>query len=152
MWGEAGRSRTSSLLGAMALLLICSAAVLMGQWADRGAKSNGPESPLVSYASAVGRGDLASALQQLMPGLREGSSSFVEWQLGNRYTILESAVRTVAPIDRALGHADGSHATVVVTMEIDGKGNPLWRTTEEMPVQLVDGRWYLAKTPLELPN
>ncbi len=126
--------------------------VLAGEWADRAARSTGPEEPVVAYAAAIESGNLAGALQQLKPDLREKSASFVAWQLGNRYDILESAVQTSSPIDQLLGKGDNTRATVVVTMQIEGKGNPTWRTTEEMPVQLVDGHWLLAKTPLELPN
>ncbi len=136
----------------MALLLAATLIVLAGEWADRAERRSGPESPVMAYAAAIQRGDLASALQQLAPDLREKSRSFVAWQLGNRYDIMESAVQTSAPIDRLLGKGDSTRATVVVTMQIEGKGNPTWQTTEEMPVQWTNGRWLLAKTPLELPN
>lgn len=144
--------RSAALLASLVLLLIAGAAVLVGAWSDRGSRSSGPEGPVTAYASAIGHADLGGALDQLLPGLRDRSSSFVQWQLGNRYNILESAVRTSSPMDQILGRANVDRAIVVVTMEIEGKGNPRWRTTEELPVERVDGRWYLAKTPLELPN
>lgn len=146
------RNNTLSLLAALAVLVIGTLTVLAGEWADHAARSTGPEAPVVAYAAAIEHENLAAALQQLMPGIRSRSSSFVAWQLGNRYDILESAVQTTAPLDRLLGKGDPTKAVVVATLQIDGKGNPTWRTTEEMPVQLVDGRWLLAKTPLELPN
>jgi len=152
MIAHSGRAEALSLFAALALLVAGAITVFAGEWADRSAKSSGPESPVIAYAAAIERADLAGALQQLMPDLRGRSSSSVAWQLGNRYNILESAVQTTAPLDRLLGTGDKTRAVVVVTMEIEGKGNPRWRTTEEMPVQLVDGRWLLAKTPLELPN
>lgn len=105
---------------------------------------------MTAYFGSVERGDLNGALARLAPELRERSRAFVEWQLGNRYAILESAVRGDSLMDRLAGWADGA-TSVVVTMEIEGKGNPRWRTTEEFPVRRADGQWLLAKTPLELP-
>jgi hypothetical protein len=145
------RLRGRPLVAALALLLTAAVVVLVGAWIDRGARASGAESPMVAYASAVERGDLDGALQQLMPELRDRSRSFVAWQMGNRYSILESAVRTASLQDSLLGRADGKRAVVVVVMDVDGKGNPRWRATEDLPVQMVEGRWYLAKTPLELP-
>ncbi len=69
--------------------------------------------------------------------------------MGNRYHLLESAVRTDSLVDRILGRSDPTAATVVVVLEVEGKGNPTWRAVQEIPARLVGGKWLLEKPPLE---
>lgn len=134
----------------LVLLEAALAAAIVGTLAgtDRQNRSTGPESPVAAYVAAVAREDLAGALDQLLPELQEGAAPFVGWELGNRYTILESAVRTVSLLDRLAGKAVGS-PTVVVTLEIQGEAGARWRATEELPVGFAEGRWYLQKPPLQ---
>lgn len=129
-------------LATLALLV-----VVVGSWTDRVGRSTGPELPLYEYAGAIGREDLEKALQQLAIQLRSPAISFVAWELGNRYTILESAVHTDSLMDQLLGRAHG-RTKLVVVLEIETVGQAPWRATEELPVQKIDGRWYLLKAPL----
>lgn len=139
--------QAGSLLLVAALAALSSAIVAVGAWSDQAGRSAGPELPVAAYAAAVGREDLQGALEQLAPELREVATSFVAWELGNRYTILASVVRTEPLLDRLLSGSDGQ-PRVVVIMEIETVGQPPWRATEELPVRQRDGRWYLLKVPL----
>ncbi|GEM_PF-1403992 len=136
-----------SLLLSLALLSLLAAVVVLGAWADRAERSSGPELSLLAYASAVAREDLSGALDCLAPPLRERAAPFVEHQLGNRYTVLESVVRTESAASRLLG-GDAGMARVVVVMEIQ-EADATWRTTQDLPVQQADGRWLLLKVPLQ---
>lgn len=131
------------ILGAMA-----ATAVAAGFWFDRQSSAAGPEDPVVAYVSAIGRQELSPALAQLAPEIQEKSAPFVEHQLGNRYAILESAVRGDSLLDRLSGRPGGV-TRVAVTMEITELGQTTWRASEELPVEQRDGRWYLLKPPLE---
>ena len=137
-----------ALLLALALTALAAVVVVAGALLDRADRSVGPESPLLAYAAAVEEEDLASALDQLVPELRESSESFVAWELGNRYTILESVVRSGSLLDRLTGK-DVGNPRVVVSMEIGGKGQAPWRAVEELPVRQIGARWYLLKVPLK---
>ncbi len=148
MKGESRRGRQA--LAAVIVLWVAAAGLVgAGAWSDRASRSSGPEASVLAYASAVERSDLDAALAELVPSVREPSSSWVAWQMGNRYRILESAVRSNSLLDGVLGRADPSVATVVVVMEVEGKGNPTWRAVIEVPARLVDGQWLLTKPPLE---
>ncbi len=129
-------------------LLLAVVIVLAGGWTDRANRSAGPEAPFIAYAAALASGDLAGALDQLAADLRPGAEAFVAHQLGNRYIVLESAVRTQSTADRWL-QRPASPTTVSTVLEVRNEDGSLWRTTEEMPVTRTDGRWYLAKVPLK---
>ncbi len=143
-------SKTRPLFLVLLLAALASAIVGGGFWRDRESRLGGPEAPVVAYSAALERKDLAGALDQLAPEIRQQSASFVRWQLGNSYTILESAVRGTSVLDQLTGES-GRPTEVVVTLEIQEmeSGKAPWRTTQELPVGLVSGRWYLLKPPLE---
>ena len=139
-------NRPQSIFLVIFLAVLATAVVIVCAWFDRVGRSAGPELPVYAYAAAVEREDLDGALGQLVPELRDAAAPFVAWELGNRYTILESVVRTTSIIDR-LFHID-RQTRVVAIMEIESTGQQPWRATEELPVQQIDGRWYLLKVPL----
>ncbi len=136
-----------SLLLSLTLLGLLAAIMVFGVWTDRADRSSGPELPVVAYASAVAQEDLSAALDCLIPSLRQTAAPFVEHQLGNSYTILESVVRTEPAGGRLLGGGPGT-TRVVVVMEIR-EADATWRATQELPVQQVEGRWLLQKVPLQ---
>ncbi len=136
------------ILLVLAEAILATAMVVVGGWADREARAQGPESALMAYAVAIGRHDLEGALDQLAPPLRTEARDWVAWQLGNRYTILESAVRDRSLLDQLTGR-ETVQPLVIVTMEVDAEDGTHWRATEEVRVRFVDGRWYLLKPPLK---
>ena len=69
--------------------------------------------------------------------------------MGNRYRVLESAVRGASVLDKLTRGSGDAVAIVVVSLEIEGKGNPTWSAIEEVTARLEDGRWLLVKPPLE---
>lgn len=133
----------------MVELLLVAVVVLAAAWSDRVARASGPEAALAEYASAVRQHDLEGALSQVAPESRSASAQFVQWQLGNSYTILESAIRGPSIIEGVRGGAE-QETTVVVTVDVQEEGGAQWPTTEELPVSQSSGRWYLAR-PLLLP-
>lgn len=138
---------SKSIIAVAVLAAIAILVVGVGSASDKVGRSAGPELPLIEYVEAIGREDIEDALEQLAPELREQAASFVAWELGNRYTILESVVRTSSLVDGLLGRAH-EQPKLVVVMEIETKGQGLWRATEELPVKQIGGRWYLLKAPL----
>jgi len=139
------RNRIALVLAEAAL---AAAVIATGSWMDRGSRGIGPEAPVEAYAAALAREDLQGALQQLDPAIRANAASFVEWQLGNRYRILESAVRTPSALDRLTG-AVRTDTAVAVTMEIHESGQASWQATAELKVEQLDGHWYLLRPPLQ---
>jgi hypothetical protein len=146
-------STTRSILFALAagLAAVAVTVVAVGAWTDRAGRSAGPEAPLSAYVAAVEGRDLESALEQLVPGVRATAAPFVEWELGNRYVVLESAVRSPSALDRWAGEGDGD-TRVAVILEIHPKAGDVWRATEEIPVARIGDRWYLLKPPLQPPS
>lgn len=125
--------------------------VVVGAWLDRDTRPRGPESPLFAYAAAIEREDLEGALDQLVPLARTEAAPFVAWEMGNRYTVLESAVRTGSLLDRLAG-GETPQTRLVVTIEIESKGIGSWRANEELAVERIGDRWYLQKPPLQMPS
>ena len=125
--------------------------VVAGAWLDRESRPRGPESPLFAYVAAIRREDLEEALDQLVPAARADAEPFVAWEMGNRYTVLESAVRTGSLLDRLAG-GETPRTRLVVSMEIESKGMGSWRANEELPVERIGDRWYLQKPPLQVPS
>ncbi len=140
--------RPVSLFLVMGLVAVVIVIVVLGFLSDRETRARGPESPVIAYASAVERSDLQQALDQLAPNIRQRSTSFVQWQLGNRYTILDSAVRGQPLLDRILNRPAGQ-TEVVVTVKIKESNGTTWQTTEGWPVAFIDGRWFLQRPPLQ---
>ncbi|MGE5620216.1 MAG: hypothetical protein ACM3US_13295 [Sphingomonadaceae bacterium] len=139
----------SQLYLVLTLGTVAAIVVVAGFWLDRQDRAMGPETPVVAYATAIGRKDLSGALDQVAAEVRGESRSFVENQLGNHYAILESAVRGDSLLDRLAGRPSGG-VRVAVTLEIqEWRKVPAWRATEELPVERRDGRWYLLKPPLK---
>lgn len=141
--------RPLPLVAAATLWMLAVGFIATGAFADRGERASGPEATVLAYSAAVERGDLEAALSQLIPSARQTSASWVAWQMGNHYRILESAVRSAPLTDQLRGAANRDQVVVVVNMEIEGKGNPAWRTVVEVPAQRVDGKWLLSRPPLE---
>lgn len=133
---------------AAGLVTIAMLAVAAGAWTDRASRSQGPEASLAAYSSAVLERDLHLALQQLAPETREGAASFVEWELGNRYVVLESAIRSASALQRWTGESAGDTVRIAVVLEIQPAVGDRWRTTEEIPAVREGERWYLLKPPL----
>jgi hypothetical protein len=146
---------TQSLLLALVagLLAMTALAVGAGAWIDRTSRAQGPEAALAAYSSAVADHDLPLALEQLIPEAREAAAPFVEWELGNRYVVLESAIRSASVLERwSGGGAAGGEARIAVVLEIQPVTGDRWRATEEIPATQVGDRWYLSKPPLQPPS
>lgn len=144
-----GRPLLTLLLLAEAALAIT--VVVAASWIDRAGRSLGPESALLAYATAVAQRDLDGAIEQLDPAIRSRATSFVAWQLGNRYEIRERVVRTPSMLDRLAGQGT-VQPQVVAMIEVFCEDGARWRATEELPMSFVDGGWRLLKPPLQPPE
>lgn len=150
MVNQSGKSRSLLLVLVAGLLAATTYVVAVGTWADRSDRATGPEATLAAYSAAVAEGNLQAALQQLLPEAREAAAGFVEWELGNQYVVLESAVRSTSTLRRwSTGGAGDDEVRIVVVMEVQPAVGDRWRTTEEIPAARVNDRWLLVKPPLQ---
>jgi hypothetical protein len=100
------------------------------------------------YAAAVASGDLDAAVAEIAPQERGRWQEWIAGQLGNIYDVRGVAVRAPSLLERA-----GSRAPSEVTVMLDvdrGYPDEFYQPTTRVPVEQVDGRWYLVE-PLLAP-
>jgi hypothetical protein len=105
------------------------------------------------YALAVGAGDLEAAVQEIAPPERDRWRAWINGQLGNIYDVRGVAVRSPSLLERLTARA-ASSAPSEVTVALDvNRGYPdeFYQPTTRVPLEQVDGRWYLAE-PLLAPE
>jgi hypothetical protein len=101
------------------------------------------------YAAAVTEGNLEAAAAEIAPPERGRWREWIAGQLGNIYEVRGVAVRAPSLIGRA---ATGAPAEVTVTLDVDrGYPDEFYQPTTRVPVEQVDGRWYLVE-PLLAPE
>jgi hypothetical protein len=121
------------------LLLLLAVAILGVEALER--PSAAVEAGVRRYASAVSNGDLEAALAEIAPEQRANSRDFVANQLGNIYDVTGVAVRT--------GSLLGRPTDVTTDLDIDRAfPDQFYQASPRVPVEQVDGRWYLAAPPL----
>ena len=100
------------------------------------------------YAAAVGSGDLDAAVGEITPQARGQWRAWIAGQLGNIYEVRGVAVRAPSLLARA---ATSAPSEVTVTLDVDrGYPDEFYQPTTRVPVEQVDGRWYLVE-PLLAP-
>jgi hypothetical protein len=100
------------------------------------------------YAAAVTRADLEAAVAEIAPSEREQWREWIAGQLGNIYEVRGVAVRSPALLARARPSAPSE---VTVALDVDrGYADEFYQPTTRVPVEQVDGRWYLVE-PLLAP-
>jgi hypothetical protein len=100
------------------------------------------------YATAVTSADLDAALEEIAPRERARWREWIAGQLGNIYEVRGVAVRSPSLLARARPSAPSE---VTVALDVDrGYPDEFYQPTTRVPVELVDGRWYLIE-PLLAP-
>jgi hypothetical protein len=132
------------------LLAGVAGASLAVQVADRGPAQ--VDASVRRYATAVSTSNLDAALAEIAPPERARWRDWIAGQLGNVYEVRGVAVRAPSLVDRALRHADGAPSEVSVALDVNrGYPDEFYQPTTRLPVEQVDGRWYLAE-PLLAPE
>jgi hypothetical protein len=100
------------------------------------------------YAAAVASGDLEAAVEEIAPQERGRWREWIAGQLGNIYDVRGVAVRAPALLARA---GTSAPSEVSVALDVDrGYPDEFYQPTTRVPVEQVDGRWYLVE-PLLAP-
>ena len=139
------------LLAVNGLLLASLAAVILGvQLTDRGAAQ--VDTSVRRYAAAVSTGNLDAAVQEIAPPARPRWRDWIAGQLGNVYEVRGVAVRAPSLLDRFTRHTASAPSEVTVALDVNrGYPDEFYQPTPRVPVQQVDGRWYLVE-PLLAPE
>ncbi|GAC1314703.1 MAG: hypothetical protein NVSMB2_04600 [Chloroflexota bacterium] len=104
------------------------------------------------YAMAVSTNNAEAALAEIAPDQRPQWATFVAEQLGDHYDVRSVAVRTPSVIGRITQGLAMQPIEVTTVMDVnkDVQGG-FYQPTTRVPVELVDGRAYLAAPLLALP-
>ncbi|MDQ6672734.1 MAG: hypothetical protein M3069_18660, partial [Chloroflexota bacterium] len=98
------------------------------------------------YAAAVSSADLDAAMAEIAPGHRGQWTDWVQAQLGNMYDVKGTAVRSPSVMQRLFGAATAGPFEVTAIMDVNrGSPDDFYQPTVHVPVEQVDGRWYLAE-------
>ena len=140
------RMRLLATNGVLFLALVALAAVL--EVVDH--SSVLVESTVSRYAQAISSNDPDTALAEIAPDRRSLHRGFVLNQLGNVYVVRVVAVRTPSLLERVAHPAARGPVEVTVVLDVD-PGDPLayYQPTTRVPVEEVDGRWYLSAPLLQ---
>jgi hypothetical protein len=110
------------------------------------------EAAVRRYAAAVTSSDLEAALAELPPEQREDWRPWLTTQLGNIYDIRGVAVRSPSLIDILSGRAAPGPVEVSVVIDVNRDyPDEFYEPTARVPVQQVNGRWYLSRPLLGHP-
>lgn len=110
------------------------------------------ESSVRRYALAVSTHNAEAALTEIAPDQRARWNGFITEQLGDHYDVRSVAVRTPSLIQRITQRVAMRPIEVTTVMDVN-KDAPAgyYQPTTRVPVEIVDGRAYLAAPLLALP-
>jgi hypothetical protein len=132
------------LVALNAVLLALMAAAIVGmQLLDR--SSAAVEGSVRRYAAAVSHADFEAAMMEIAPEHRAAYVDWVRSQLGNVYDLRGIAVRSPSVLQRVVTGKPGGpfEATTVMDVNRDFPGD-FFQPTTQVPVEEVEGRWYLS--------
>jgi hypothetical protein len=96
------------------------------------------------YAAAMSEADLDGAMAEIAPGRREAWRAWIAGQLGNVYEVRGIAVRSPS-----LLQGTGTPFEVSIVLDVNREyPDYFFQPTPRVPVEQVDGRWYLSQPPL----
>jgi hypothetical protein len=128
------------------LVVAIGLAVVGGQVLDRPEAS--VEASVRRYASAVSNADLDAAMAEIAPEQRATWVDWVRGQLGNVYDVRGIAVRSPSVVRRVLERVPAGPFEVTAALDVNvAFPDQFYQPTTRVPVEEVDGRWYLS-TPL----
>jgi hypothetical protein len=120
------------------LLALIALSVVAVQMLDRGHAA--VEASVRRYAAAVSTTDSDAAMAEIAPAQRAHWQDWVRGQLGNVYDVRGIAVRSTSLLQGPF------EVTAVLDVNRDYP-DEFYQPTARVPVEEVDGHWYLA-TPL----
>ena len=124
----------------LALLTGVAVAILVVQIGDRPATL--VDSSVRRYAAAVSTSDLEGAVQEIAPPERQRWREWIAGQLGNIYDVRGVAVRAPSLLEGG----PRQPTEVTVALDVDrGYPDEFYQPTARVPVEQVDGRWYLVQ-------
>jgi hypothetical protein len=136
--GDVGR------LAATAVLLAMGLAIGLVVVLDRAEAS--VEARVRRYSLAITSQDAEAALAEISPLERTRYVGFVDQQLGNIYEVRGIAVRSPSLFDRLVRRAPPGPTDVTVVLDINRDyPDDFYTPTTRIPVEQVDGSWYLAR-------
>jgi hypothetical protein len=102
------------------------------------------------YALAVSSSDLDGALEELAPEQRDAYREWLTTQLGNIYDVRGIAVRSPSVFERVVQRAAAGPYEVTVVLDVNRAfPDEFYQPTSDVPVEQVQGRWYLSRPLLE---
>jgi hypothetical protein len=126
------------------LLALVATAILGTQLLDRSGAA--VEASVRRYATAVSTSDLDAAMSEIAPAQRAQWTDWVHSQLGNVYEVRGVAVRSPSVVQRVLNGRPGGPVEVTTIMDVNRAfPDEFYQPTVHVPVEQVDGRWYLAQ-------
>ena len=139
--GVSGRSAVPTTV--IGVLLAAIAVAIVGVEAvDR--PESAVEASVRRYANAVSNSDLNAAMQEIAPDQRSTWSDWVEGQLGNVYDVTGIGVRAPNLLAKP--------TEVTVFLDVNrGYPDEFYQPTARVPVEEVDGQWYLVSPLLATP-
>jgi hypothetical protein len=121
------------------LLALIAVAIAGVQLLDRGEAA--VEQSVRRYATAVSNAQLDAAMAEIAPEQRAHWQDWVRSQLGNMYDVRGVAVRSPSMLQG--GRRGPFEVTAVLDVNRDF-ADEFYQPTARVPVQELDGRWYLA--------
>ena len=96
------------------------------------------------YAVAMSEADLEGAVAEIAPSRRAAWRAWIEGQLGNVYEVRGVAVRSPSILQ-----GNGSPFEVSIVLDVNREfPDYFFQPTPRVPIEQVDGRWYLSQPPL----
>jgi hypothetical protein len=133
-------------VNAVLLLLTAGAVVLFGLVARADTAIAGS---VRRYAVALSSSNLDAALAEIAPAQREAWRGWISGQLGNVYEVRGVAVRSRSLLQRAWERGDGTPYEVSIVLDVNRDYPTFYfQPTPRVPVEQVDGTWYLSQPPL----
>jgi hypothetical protein len=128
------------------LLAVMGVAIVGIQLLDRSGAA--VEGSVRRYAAAISNADFDAALVEIATERRATWTDWVRAQLGNVYDIRGVAVRSPSVLQRIFASAPAGPFEVTAIMDVNRDyPDDFYQPTARVPVEEVDGHWYLA-TPL----
>jgi hypothetical protein len=110
------------------------------------------EAAVRRYAAAVTSMDLEAALDEVAPDQREDWRPWLTTQLGNIYDVRGIAVRSPSLADQIVRRAPNGPIEVSVVLDVNRDyPEEFYEPTARVPVEQVNGRWYLSRPLLARP-
>lgn len=111
------------------------------------ARRSGPEAVLRTYLADLEAHRVEAALSALSPSADHRWRTFLDVQQFNRYQVVSLAVRSPSPLESLARGRPWRPAQATLVANILEPSGITWQGSTIVPVELIDGRWVLARPP-----